>query len=154
MKYLLCLSLLGSLLGRPALAQTEAPAPFRGANTIVVYTRDSAAVALQKMARLLVVDGYALGQNDPALGYFTTVGKAVGQVTPATYTYRVVALPGPAGTALRVSGEYTIPVGPRTISESMFWVKGNLLHAKQCFSAVERVALAYPQGRVAYLLRP
>ena len=39
------------------------------------------------------------------------------------------------------------------MTESMFWVKGNLLQAKQCFIGIEPAALAYPQGRIAYVLR-
>jgi len=152
MKLLLLFCLL--FVTRLAHAQGEVGAPFRGANTIIVHTTDSMNVALNKFARVMVLEGYTIDKLDLPLGYLLTKGKPVGQITPAVYTYKAVALQEAGGTALRITGEYTIPVGVRSLTESMFWVKGNLPHAKQCFSGVEKVALSYVGGRVGYLLQP
>jgi hypothetical protein len=148
------------LLARAAAAQTvpapgaEAAMPFKGANTIVVHTPDSATVALQKLGRLMVVQGYTMDKFDAALGYLATKGKPVGQLTPAVYSYTAVAMKEAGATALYIKGTYAFPVGARTLTESMFWTKGNLPHAKQCFSAVEKVALAYPAARIGYVYQP
>ena len=153
MKIMLFVCLL--LMGRLSHAQTtEAAEPFRGANTIMVHTPDSMSAALNKLARVLVLQGYTIDKLDLTLGYLVTKGQPVGQITPAIYTYKAVAIPEGQGSALRITGEYSFPAGLRTITESMFWVKGNLPHAKQCFTGAEKAALSYAGGRVGYLLQP
>lgn len=106
------------------------------------------------MAKLLVLADYSLDKNDSELGYLTTAEKPIGQLTPAKYGYRVVAKPEGSGTALTVTGQYSIPVGLRTITESMYWTKGNLPHAKQCFAAIEKVVLQYPDAKFSYSAKP
>ena len=127
--------------------------PFKGANTIVIHTTDSSKQALEKLGRLLVQQGYTMDKFDLILAYLATKPKSVGQLTPAAYTYTSVAMPEATGTALHIRGEYTVPLGMRTMTESMFWVKGDMLHAKQCFTAVHAVATAYG-GRMGYMLKP
>ena len=147
---LVCLLFVGGV----ARAQSEASEPFRGANTIMVHTPDSMNAALNKLARVMVLQGYTIDKLDLPLGYIVTRGKPVGQLTPAVYTYKAVAIQEGKGSALRITGEYTIPVGMRTLTESMYWVKGNLPHAKQCFVGVQKAALSYAGGHIGYLLQP
>jgi hypothetical protein len=159
MKHLLFAGLL--LASIPALAQAVPPAgqeaaqPFKGANEILIHTPDSAGVALKKMARTLIVAGIEPDKVDAEIGYITTKGKSVGQMTPATFNYRIVATPEPSGTLLSITGDYTVGLNAaRTMTNPMYWVKGNLLQAKQCFITIEPVAQAYPGGRLGYKLKP
>lgn len=41
-----------------------------------------------------------------------------------------------------------------SMTNPMYWVKGNLLQAKQWFLLIQPVALAYPGGRIAYRQSP
>lgn len=151
---LLSLLLLASV---PALAQTAPPVgqestePFKGANEILIHTPDSTSVALKKLAREMIVAGIEPDKIEPEIGYLTTKPKAVGQLTPASFSYKVVSSSEPGGTLLRITGDYTVKLNMvSSMTNPMYWVKGNLLQAKQCFVAIQPVALAYPGGKVAY----
>jgi hypothetical protein len=159
MKHLLLAVLL--LATAPTLAQTTPPAgqeaiqPFKGANEILIHTPDSTGVALKKMARALIVAGIEPDKVDAEIGYITTKGKSVGQMTTATFNYRIVATPEPSGTLLSITGDYTVGLNAvRAMTNPMYWVKGNLLQVKQCFITIEPVAQSYPGGRVGYKLKP
>lgn len=159
MKHYLLAGLL--LAAVPSLAQTAPPAgqeaaqPFKGANEILIHTPDSASAALKKMARALIVAGIEPDKVDTEVGYMTTKGKSVGQMTPATFNYRIVATPEPSGTLLSITGDYTVGLNAsRSMTNPMYWVKGNLLQAKQCFITIEPVAQTYPGGRLGYRLKP
>lgn len=155
MKYLLVG--LGLLFGRAAFGQqqpvgVEVPAPFKGANTILIHTPDSIDAALDKLARALIVSGIEPDKIDSHIGYLTTKPKPVGQLTPAAFQYRAIASREPGGTLLAITGAYTVQMSlARSMTQPMYWVKGNMLQAKLCFVTIQPAAEAYPGGRVAYL---
>lgn len=151
MKQILLLLLV--FIGRVSFAQTTASAPFKGANVILVQTSDSASTALMNAARVFVAQGFVIDKLDKELNYLTTQGKPVGQLSPAVYTYKVVAAPGPSGATLRITGEYTVPVGLRSITSSMHWYKGNMTQDKACFNNADNAAKAYPGGVIRYEVR-
>ena len=129
----------------------EMTEPFKGANTILIHTTDSAAVALKKFARALILAGIEPDRIDAEIGYLTTKGKAIGTLTPAVYAYRVVSTPERGGTVLTISGDYTVRVGlTGGITAPMRWTPGNGNQGKGCFAVVEPAALAYPGGRIWY----
>jgi hypothetical protein len=133
-----------------ASAQTAA-SPFKGANIILIQTPDSASAALKKMAGAFLLAGFVPDKLDTELGYLTTQPKSFGQMTPAVFTYKVVARANPPGGAiLELSGEYTVPLGLRSLTSSMHWYKGNLTQDKACFNEAEKAAKAYPGGIVQY----
>lgn len=154
MKY--ALVALGLLVGRAAFGQqqpvgVEAATPFRGANIILIHTPDSIGPALDKLARVLIVAGIEPDKIDPHIGYLTTKPKPVGQITPAAFQYRAIASREPGGTLLAITGAYTVQLNlARSMTQPMYWVKGNMLQAKLCFVTVQPAAEAYPGGRVAY----
>jgi len=129
--------------------------PFKGANVILIHTPDSTGVALKKLARALIVAGIEPDKIEPEVGYLTTKGKPVGQLSPAVYEYKVISSPEAGGTMLAITGTYTVKMNlVNSMTNPMYWVKGNLLQAKQCFATIEPVALAYPGGRVGYTKKP
>ena len=137
------------------VAGTEAAQPFKGANTILIHTTDSVGPALKKFARAMLLNGLEPDRIDAEIGYLNSKPKRVGSISPATFEYKAVATAEPSGTLLTITGIYIVPLSEaRNMTESMFWTKGNLLQAKQCFIGVELAALAYPQGRIGYVLRP
>lgn len=140
------------LLTVPVLGQGQAQV-FKGANTILVQTSDSANTALTKMARLFVQQGFTIDKLDQSLGYLTTTGKTYGQISPAVFTYKVVAQPSASGTVLVVTGEYIVQAGLRSITSPMHWYKGNLTQDKQCFLHAQEVANAYSGASVSYAIR-
>lgn len=75
-------------------AQT-ADAPFENANTILIHTPDSGAVALKNIARLFLAKGFPMDKMEAELGYFATglvqLNKAAGSVS--TCRLRVVQSP-------------------------------------------------------------
>jgi hypothetical protein len=159
MKALLLAALLACSV--PTLAQTvppvgqEAAAPFKGANIILIHTPDSASAALKKLARALIVAGIEPDKIESEIGYLSTKAKPVGQLSPATFEYKAVATPEPDGTLLSITGTYTVKMNMvNSMTNSMYWVKGNLLQAKQCFSTIQPVAEAYPSGKVGYIKKP
>ena len=150
MKYvLLCLLLAATPAARAQ--SSEVPAPFKGANIILVHTTDSTGVAVRTMARALLQAGLEPDRYDAQVGYLTTKGKLFGMILPAVYVYKVLATTEPGGTLLTITGEFTQQLAPmHSITSPMFWTPGNP-EGKRCFALVEPVAQAYPKGRVGYL---
>jgi hypothetical protein len=133
----------------------EVTTPFKGANVILIHTTDSTSAALKKLARALIVAGIEPEKVEPEIGYLSTKAKPVGQLSPATFEYKAVATPEPGGTLLSITGTYTVKMNMvNSMTNSMYWVKGNLLQAKQCFSTIQPIAEAYPGGKVGYLKKP
>jgi hypothetical protein len=156
MKHLLLAACL--FTAAPALAQTappvgtEAAQPFKGANTILVHCPDSSTAALKKMARALIVGGIEPDKIETEIGYLSTKPKSVGQLSPANFEYKVVSMPEPGGTLLSITGTFTVKLNAvNSMTNAMYWAKGNLLQAKQCFMAIDEIAKTYPSGRIAYL---
>ena len=142
------------LLPLGAAAQTaataEAPAPFKGANTILLHTPDSTGPALNKMARALIVAGIEPDKIEPQIGYLTARGHSSGSMNPATFDYRIVASPEPGGTLLTISGTCNTRASfTQTIAVPMVWgASGN---AKGCFALIEPIALSYTPAKIGYL---
>ncbi|TGE05553.1 hypothetical protein [Hymenobacter fodinae] len=150
------LVILSALLASTGIVAKQTPLtvnskePFKGANIIVIQAPDSASVALQKFARVLVEQGFSVDKLDLKIGYLTTAPRPYGQISPAEYTYRAVVSPSTTGSTLAVTGSYTVVVGLRKMSEDMFWAKGNLTQGKQCFTTIEKATKAYPSGSILY----
>jgi hypothetical protein len=101
------------------------------------------------------VAGIEPDKVETEIGYLTTKAKPVGQLSPATFEYKAVATPEEGGALLSITGTYTVKMNMvNSMTNSMYWVKGNLLQAKQCFSTIEPVAISYPGGKVAYSKKP
>lgn len=168
MKHLL-LALMPFLFIMPVMAQMQPPpptiaelaagqesaTPFKGANVILLHTPDSSAVALKKMARALILAGIEPDKLEIEIGYLTTKGKAVGQLTPAMFQYKVVSSPEPGGTLLTITGDFTVRISlVSSMTVPMHWTPGNGNQGKICFATIEPVALSYPKGRIGYKSRP
>jgi len=149
MKTLLLVALLASSIC--ATAQT-APAPFKGANIILIQTPDSANVALKKMASAFVVSGFMPEKLDTELHSLTTQPKTFGKTTPAVFAYKVMARRTPGGgTTLEITGDCTVQVGLQPVVSSMQWYKGTPTQQnKVCFNEAEKAAKAYLGGVVKY----
>lgn len=133
----------------------EMSKPFKGATTILLHTTDSADVALKKFARVLVTNGYEPDKLDVEIGYLTTKGKHVGDITPAVYEYKAVSSSEPGGSLLTITGSFTAKISAfNSMTVPMAWAPGNLLHAKHCFVAIEAIASAYAGGRLGYATKP
>ena len=133
----------------------EMSKPFKGATTILLHTTDSADVALKKFARVLVTNGYEPDKLDVEIGYLTTKGKQVGNLTPAVFEYKAVSSSEPGGSLLTITGLFTVKANAfNSITGSMAWAPGNLLQAKHCFVAIEAVALGYINARIGYATKP
>ena len=135
-----------------ATAQTT-PAPFKGANIILIQTPDSANVALKKMASAFVVSGFVPEKLDTELRYLTTRPKTFGKTTPAVFAYKVLARRTPGGgTTLEITGDCTVQVDAQPVVTSMQWNKSTTptQQNKVCFNEAEKAAKAYLGGVVKY----
>lgn len=139
MKTLLALSAL--FLPFDCVAQS---APLKGANTIVIQTRDSASVALRKLTQSLISTGSIPDNADAKLGYITTRATKIGNtVNPAMLTINgVVSDAYPAVVTLTGMFTYSFMDGP-PISAKTSFAGGENGPSKRCFRQMEKAAKAY-----------
>lgn len=141
---------LSLLLFRPAalVAQLSGPTPFKGANTIVLYTQDRPTEALRTIQHLLVLHGFTIQPVDS--GRALLAQHALPHQRPVT-SFQVLVGTIPASAAL-ISG-------PATTKLLLFGFESRISMqnrgrstgpSKEAFRQVEAVANAYPGARLEY----
>jgi hypothetical protein len=143
---------LGLLTATPILAQTlpapgqEATQPFKKANTILVYTADSAKTAIKRAAMALQQQGFAVDRVDYDLLSISTKDHAF-----LNSFYNMTVLVIWENNHLRYTGQWRGQAMGATVQEPAAQTNPA---SKKAFAEMERAALAYPGGRAAYLQRP
>lgn len=138
------------LFGLFAQAQSQ-PAPFKSANVITVLTADTGAVALHKMGRAMVEQGYLVEKFDKDFLVLVSRPRQLTTYTaPIFLTVKICASPTKP-TTLRVTGDY--------VMATMFDVKFNAVQYPSrglrganavTFNELEKIAKLYPEGKLAY----
>jgi hypothetical protein len=181
MKYLLCLSLLSATMAAHAQTKPEndgayysskdaaaarkaAPAsgqeaeqPFKGANTVVVHTSDSAATAFRNAGRALIASGYSPTQKDSELLYLLTGFRPLSQGATLRVSMRISVTSEPSGSAIAFTGTVASAMADLWVGGATpvtgrveFRPSGN----RRVWDELLRVADACHCGRVAYANRP
>ena len=156
MKYLLIALLLGAT---SAAGQTpaEQPAPFKGANTILIHTPDSAAAAYKKMAAVLLEAGYSVANATPALLSLNTEPQAAPRYN-MLHQLRMAVAAAPTGSVIHLSDTFTLP-GAAAVSAIMAgsssteYRGGPSSTFMVCWNEFQRVAALYPAGLLTYTKR-
>jgi hypothetical protein len=157
MKHYLLAGLL--LAAVPALAQTApVDAPFKGANTIVVHTSDSAAVAYKNIARILLDAGYTLDRADKELLFLNTKSKSAPRYN-MMHIVRASIKPSGSGSDIQIKDAFTLP-GAAAVSAIMAGESETQFRGGQsstymiCWNEMYRLAALYPNGKLSYLQQP
>jgi hypothetical protein len=149
------------LTAAPVIAQTvpaagqETAQPFKKANTVVIHTSDSLAVAYRKLAGVLLNAGYTIDRNDKELGFLNTKARPASNKA-AMQTLRASVIKTQEGADILLKGSYSTPglaaVSPFFMSgdsETEYrGMKGSI--TMSCWNELEKVAALYPNGRLAY----
>lgn len=160
MKYVLLFCL---FVAMPAHGQARARAiaylgqattePFKGANTIVLHTADSAAAAYGHLTRVLLAGGFALDRTDPAVGQVDTAPCQVGGLSLRA-SFRFIVVPASGGASIAVQGSYHAAASPRgraTIRPAIGNVGIPGSPPQLAWAAMIRACQLYPQATLAYL---
>jgi hypothetical protein len=157
MKHLLLAGLL--LASVPVLAQAPAAeAPFKGANTIVVHTADSAATAYKKIAHILLDAGYTLDRADKDLLFLNTKSKSAPRYN-MLHVVRASVKATASGADIQLKDAFTLP-GAAAVSAIMAGESETQYRGAQsstymvCWNELHRLAALYPSGKLGYLQQP
>jgi hypothetical protein len=137
-------------------AGTESATPFKGANTLILHTPDSARVAYNKLAQSLLASGYSLEKTDKELGFIGTTSRPAPRYN-MMYACRFFIKPTASGSDIRATGVFTLP-GAAAVSaimagESPIEYRGGQSSTFMiCWQAMQKAtAAAYPAAAVAYV---
>jgi hypothetical protein len=161
MKRLLLASLLLSsvLVIAQQAPGVEAAQPFKGANTILLHTPDSAQVAYSKLAKSLLAAGYGLEKSDKELGFISTTARPAPRYN-MMYACKFFVKPTPSGSDIQASGTFTLPgaaaVSPIMAGETQMEYRGGSASTFMiCWNAMQKtVQAAYPALSPAYTRLP
>jgi hypothetical protein len=143
------------LFTEQALAQSVPP---KGANVIIITTSDSAKVAYNKLASILLNAGYTIDKADKDLLFVNTKPKPAPRYNmehapraniTATATGSSIllrdsfTLPGAAAVASFMAGQQEVVY--RGSKSSTFMV---------CWDELQRLAALYPNGKIEYANKP
>ncbi|MDB5234758.1 MAG: hypothetical protein JWR44_1751 [Hymenobacter sp.] len=140
------------LLGLLAHATSE---PFRGANAVVLHTRDSATAVYGEVARALRADGFALERTNPARGILETASRRLDGDTMTT-ALQFFVVPAPGGALLVVQGSYYAASfhqhqGHASVSAPIGNVGPPGSAPQRAWAEMLRACQLYPHGTLAYL---
>jgi hypothetical protein len=127
-------------------AGAEAAEPFRKANTIWIFTTDSAKTALKNAAMLLQQQGFAVDRLDYDLLSVSTKPRGF-----ANSVYDMTILAIWAGGKLKFTGQWRGQAMGMTVNEPAAMTNAA---SKKAFAEIQKVAMAYNGGRVAYSVNP
>ncbi|MBC6988930.1 hypothetical protein [Hymenobacter sp. BT491] len=150
------LALLAILLCSLGVRAQSVPAtqPFKGANTIVIQTQDSARVALKKFAQCLIQSGNLPESAQSNMGFITSRPTPVGNsVNTTTLTINgAVSEAYPA--TLTLTGPITYGfMDSKPLSGKATFDGAENAPRKKAFREMERVARLYPAGALHYSQR-
>lgn len=140
-------------------AGVESAAPFKGANALIVHTRDSASVAYNNLAQSLLASGYSLEKTDKALGFIATTSRPAPRYN-MMYACRFFIKPNKNGSDIQATGVFTLP-GAAAVSAAMAgedaieYRGGPASTFMICWQAMQKAATAaYPAVAPSYLRLP
>ncbi|WP_303311231.1 hypothetical protein [Hymenobacter sp. BT730] len=126
--------------------------PFKGANTVLVQTPDSAATALHKLGQVLAQEGYTVEKLDREVLTLVCSPKTLVSLGHPVLVIKATAVAG-ANSQLALTGDYTITAG-KTVFDLHAQYNGTTTPDKKTsFGELDSIANAYPNGQVAYTKR-
>ena len=136
----------------------EMDEPFKGANTILIHTTDSAAAAYGNVARALLAANFALGKTDKEFGIVSTVPRP--GKTGVAVTVNAVITSEAGGSLVRLRGTGTWAVaefvirgaGQQISAVSYGGLQGS--PKREEWNLMAQAAAAYKGGRVTYANQP
>lgn len=131
------------------VAHGQAAKPMLKANTVVIQTPDSAAVALRKLAQAFVAQGYTVDKLDTQFLTLLLAPKILAVKYSPAFTVRASATAGSKST-LRLTGEYKATAGDVPLMNIAQYEGTEWGLNSRCFRAMEKVALTYPAGQIGY----
>ena len=136
----------------------EMAEPFKGANTILIHTADSAAAAYGSVARALLAANFALGKTDKELGIVSTVPRPGKTGVAVTVNAVITAEPGGSLVRLRGTGTWATAeliirgAGQEISAVSYGGMQGS--PKRESWNLMAQAAAAYKGGRVSYATQP
>ena len=128
--------------------------PFKGANTILIHTPDSAGRALVIFARSLQANGVAVERLDKELLSISTKNVLLTRAAYASEaSYLVTASQGPQS-VLVIKGQVVGEVLNTKVVFPAAFKGAEVGTPKAAFRLMERAAVAYPLGKVSDAFRP
>lgn len=126
--------------------------PFKGANTILVQTPDSAATALYKLGQVFVQQGYTIEKLDQEALTLVCAPKTFVSLGNPVLVIKATAVAG-TNSQLALTGDYTIRAGETVFALHAQYNGPTPPEKKTTFGELDRLANAYPNGKVAYTKR-
>ena len=141
-----------------AASGQEGPQPFKGANTIHIYTTDSASVAYDRFAAILLEAGYSLKMADKSLRALSTESRPAPRYN-VSHHLRASVVQTASGAEIRIRDSFALP-SAAAVSSVMAGEQETVCRGMQgspfmvCWAEIQRLASLYPKGIVMYSKKP